>query len=227
MKTKLAVLSAAATILLTSFSSTIPTETTYAESASATNLTAGTTSAGVSALQQNLKTLGYFTYPTLTGYYGPITTQAVKDYQTAYGLAVTGTADASTQTSIAHALVKKQLMADAMTYLRVPYTWGGISPSTGFDCSGFVYYMFSTHGVSMSRTSSSVLYTMGSAIERSALRPGDLVFFSTDTPGVVSHVGFYMGNNQFLSATRSAGIYPQSLDSSYWGPRYIGARRVY
>jgi cell wall-associated NlpC family hydrolase len=193
----------------------------------ATSLSQGMTSPSVTELQKQLQALGIFTYPTATGYYGTITFAAVKSFQQMYSLPATGIADISTRASISRAIVKKQMLADSMKLLHTPYQWGGISPSTGFDCSGFVYYMFTTHGVAMSRTSSTNLYTKGTPVARQALQPGDLVFFSINMTGTVDHVGFYMGDGQFISVTRSAGVYPQKLDNSYWGPRYLGAKRVY
>ncbi|UJF34705.1 C40 family peptidase [Paenibacillus hexagrammi] len=220
-------LAAAAMLLTVSAGSvTYTSPAVAATSTTAASLAIGTSSSSVTLLQQNLKTLGYFTYPTATGYFGTITEASVKAYQTAYGLPITGIADSTTQTSIAHALTKKTMMEDAMNYLHVPYLWGGTTPQ-GFDCSGFVYYLFKTNGVSTTRTTSSALYGQGISISKTKLMPGDLVFFSIAQTGVVDHVGFYLGNNQFISATRSAGIYPQNMDSSYWGPRYVGAKRVY
>jgi cell wall-associated NlpC family hydrolase len=213
-------------LMTASVSSMIPAAPAYAATTSSSPLTQGMTSASVSSLQQNLKTLGFYKYPNVTGYFGTVTVQAVKDYQKAYSLPLTGIADATTQTSIAHAITKRTLLRDAMRYQRVPYLWGGATPQ-GFDCSGFVYYMFQTHGVQMARTASKALFDMGTPIGRASLQPGDLVFFSIAAPGAIDHVGFYMGNGQFLSATRSAGIYPQSMTSSYWAPKYQGAKRIY
>lgn len=210
--------------------STLPylTLSASAESASSTVLSQGSTGNQVSLLQTNLKVLGYFKYYTATGYYGSMTSQAIVDFQQAYSLPITGIADLKTQTAITNALNKKKIVADSYNYLKTPYVWGGTNPGIGFDCSGFIYYMFSTHGVSMNRTSSAELFHMGTAVSRSKLQPGDLVFFSINTPGVVDHVGIYVGGGQFISATRSAGVAVQTLDNnSYWTPRYLGAKRVY
>lgn len=218
----------AAILVTVSINGIIPAPPAFAASAStsSTTLAQGMTSSSVSALQTNLKTLGYFTYPAITGYFGTITAQAVKDYQKAYLLTPTGVADAATQTSITHAIKKRLLLDDAMNFLHVPYLWGGATPQ-GFDCSGFIYYMFQKHGIPAVRTTSKELYGTGASVSQANLQPGDLVFFAIASPGVIDHVGFYLGNGQFLSATRSAGIYPQSLTSSYWGPKYMGAKRVY
>lgn len=109
----------------------------------------------------------------------------------------------------------------SQNYLGVPYQWAGTSPS-GFDCSGFVQYVYRQQGVNLPR-SSTAMYNQGSRVVR--LQPGDLVFFNTSGTGV-SHVGIYIGNNQFISATSSYGVHIDSLSNSYWGPRYVGAKRL-
>ncbi|WP_423801883.1 LysM peptidoglycan-binding domain-containing protein [Neobacillus sp. SAB-20_R2A] len=180
----------------------------------------------LATVQKNLQILGYYTVPTMTGSYDTPTTQAIKTFQADYSLPVTGTINEATNTAINHAVVKKELVRDTAKYLGVPYKWGGVTPN-GFDCSGFVYYMFNQHGVTMSRNTSGGLYNTGTAIDRSHLQPGDLVFFAVNTPGTISHVGFYIGDNQFVSATTSKGIAAYPLDTGYWAKYYVGAKRVY
>jgi peptidoglycan endopeptidase LytF len=215
----------AATLLASGAAGTLALPAPQAHAAT-TTLAQGADGTDVAALQANLKSLGMFTYPTATGYYGPITAQAVQKFQSAYGLAATGTADATTRVAIARAALKKKLVADTYSYIGTPYIWGGTTPA-GFDCSGFVYFMFTKFGVNATRTTSAELYHEGFAVSRDYLQPGDLVFFSAYEDGTITHVGFYVGGGNFISATRSAGIFVQSLSNSYWAPRYMGARRVY
>ncbi len=183
----------------------------------------------VTTLQQNLQTLGFFTYPTITGYFGSATKTAVMSFQQAYGLKADGIVGQMTKKEIDHAMLKKKLIEDSYSYLYVPYLWGGYSPTTGFDCSGFVYYMFHSHGVSeVPRTTSTGLFKLGKHIPLDQLQPGDLVFFSIELSGNVSHVGIYIGTGKFISPIRSKGVYVQSMiNNSYWSPRYMGAIRVY
>ncbi|WP_096200883.1 C40 family peptidase [Bacillus sp. FJAT-45350] len=102
-----------------------------------------------------------------------------------------------------------------------PYRWGGTSPS-GFDCSGFLQYVFKEHGKSVPRKVSDIWKTAGSV---SSLKKGDLVFFSTYKLGP-SHVGIYLGNQTFIHSGSSTGVTISNMDSSYWGPRFIGAKRL-
>lgn len=177
-------------------------------------------------IQNQLHLLGYNYVPAMTGNSDSATVQAIKAFQSDYGLSVTGKVDPTTEKSIEHAIVKKNIIEDTYRYLGVPYVWGGETPS-GFDCSGFVYYMFNEHGINIPRETSGTLFTKGTTIDRSKLQPGDLVFFAVKKPGVVSHVGFYVGNNNYISATSTKGIEVYSVDSPYWGKYYYGAKRIF
>ena len=119
--------------------------------------------------------------------------------------------------------IGNQLVSSAYKYLGVPYVFGGNTPA-GFDCSGFTKYVFSHNGINLPRMADEQ-YMLGNKVSRSELIPGDLVFFTTYEPGV-SHTGIYVGDDNFISATSSGGIRVDSLNSGYWGSRYIGAKRV-
>ncbi len=114
-----------------------------------------------------------------------------------------------------------RIVEEAQKFLGVPYVWGGASPS-GFDCSGLVQYVFGQLGISLPRTASQQ-YEVGTAVSRGALMPGDTVFF--DTTGGVSHVGIYIGNDQFIDAPAPGqDVQVMNLGAPYWASRYLGAR---
>lgn len=114
------------------------------------------------------------------------------------------------------------LIATAQNYMGVPYVWGGATPS-GFDCSGFTQYVMAKNGITIPRTAAEQ-FAAGTPVDKKNLQVGDLVFFTTYKPGA-SHVGFYMGNNQFIHASSAAAkVTINSLDETYYAERYIGAR---
>ncbi|WP_285517905.1 C40 family peptidase [Thermolongibacillus altinsuensis] len=109
-------------------------------------------------------------------------------------------------------------------YIGVPYQFGG-SSEKGFDCSGFTRYVMEELDVELARSTAGQ-YKQGKAVKKSELRVGDLVFFETYKKGP-SHTGIYIGNDRFIHADSSKGVLISNLnDPYYWGPRYIGARRV-
>ncbi|MFC5542429.1 MAG: NlpC/P60 family protein [Bacilli bacterium] len=127
--------------------------------------------------------------------------------------------------SAAEAATVNELTSTAKQYIGAPYKYGGTNIQTGIDCSGYTRYIFSKFGISLKR-SSREQFTQGTPVSKSDLKPGDLVFFNTSGSGV-SHVGIYLGSNQFISATTSGGVEIDNInDRYYWGSRYVGARRV-
>jgi peptidoglycan DL-endopeptidase CwlO len=108
----------------------------------------------------------------------------------------------------------------AMQYLGIPYRWGGSSPSTGFDCSGFTMYVFSQVGVSLPHNAA-MQYGYGSAVSRSELQPGDLVFFNG-----LGHVGIYIGGNQFVHSPHTGDVVKVSSITGWYADTWVGARRL-
>lgn len=120
----------------------------------------------------------------------------------------------------------EEIMISALSLTGVDYKYGGRSPETGFDCSGFVQYVFK-HAAQISLPPSArTISEMGDAVKREDLQPGDLVFFNT-LRSAFSHVGIYVGNNQFIHAPRAgAKVRIESMDERYWRTRYNGAKRL-
>lgn len=114
----------------------------------------------------------------------------------------------------------------ALQYVGYKYVYGAESPNTGFDCSGLVYYTYSQFGYSVSRTASQQYKNNGVIIDKADLQPGDLVFFSTNGSSV-THVGIYIGDNQFVHAsTSNTGVIISSLGSAYYTRVWFAAKRV-
>jgi len=116
------------------------------------------------------------------------------------------------------------LIATALSYRGVPYRNGGSDPS-GFDCSGFVQWVFAQQGRSLPREVREQ-YQSGQSVDRDEVQPGDLVFFETVSRGA-SHVGIALGNDRFVHAPSSRGVVRvESYTVDYWNQRYVGARRL-
>jgi cell wall-associated NlpC family hydrolase len=118
------------------------------------------------------------------------------------------------------------LINNAMQLIGVRYRWGGNTPQSGLDCSGFVRYVFNdTFGFLLPRKSAQ-MSKVGLEVGKEELRPGDLVFFNT-MRHAFSHVGIYVGDNKFIHApSRGKSIRVDDMNKVYWVKRYNGARRI-
>ena len=185
----------------------------------------------VAEIQGQLASLGYDV--AADGDFGPATAEAVKAFQASHGLSADGLVGPTTYSALlgksmpevsrGSNYISRRVIQTSMEYIGVPYVFGGTSPS-GFDCSGYVRYVFANAGVSLPRTADAQ-YEVGYPVSTNELAAGDLVFFSTYEYGP-SHVGIYLGDGEFINASSSRGVAIDSLNSSYWGSCYIGARRV-
>jgi hypothetical protein len=124
----------------------------------------------------------------------------------------------------AEAAAKDDVIKIAEDQLGVPYNMGGTTRN-GFDCSGFVQYVFNKVDIDLPRTTGDQ-YRVGETVTKKDLEPGDMVFFKNTYKQGISHSGIYIGHNDFISATSSKGIAIDSLDNSYWSPKFVAGKRV-
>ncbi|WP_448680492.1 C40 family peptidase [Pseudomonas nicosulfuronedens] len=120
-----------------------------------------------------------------------------------------------------------RVVARARQLIGIPYRHGGTTVANGFDCSGLLVYLFRTEaGMKLPRTTGEMIQSGSQRVGREELKPGDAVFFNRNGRGNVSHVGLYIGNNQFIHAPSTGGrIRQDSLDDRYWERSYTTARR--
>lgn len=199
--------------------------------ASASAFRIGDEGSDIVEIQGQLASLGYDV--AADGAFGPATAEAVKAFQASQGLEADGLVGPSTyaallgksmpEVSRGSNYIARRVVSNSMNYLGVPYVFGGTTPS-GFDCSGYVRYVFANAGIYLPRTADAQ-YEVGYPVSTGELQAGDLVFFSTYEVGP-SHVGIYLGDGDFINASSSQGVSISSIYSSYWGSCYIGARRV-
>lgn len=144
-------------------------------------------------------------------------------------LALTEAPAANSQNSVGEAPVVisagQKLVNYSMDFLGIPYVWGGTT-TKGFDCSGFTQYVFRDMGYKLKRTAEKQ-YSQGTSVRRNELEVGDLVFFGNTyaSSSAVTHVGIYIGNNEFIHAGGN-NVKITSMDDDYYAVRYVGAKRV-
>jgi peptidoglycan hydrolase-like protein with peptidoglycan-binding domain len=213
----------------------------YASTAKSMVLRYGSSGEAVKALQLRLKELGFFG-GTGTGYYGDVTRAAVVSFQTANGLTADGVAgpithnrafsgNASTAGAAAQAAPAASAAAIAeiaLGQVGKPYALGTQGPET-FDCSGLAYYAMTQAGFSVTRMSAAAYFTnsaWASVGGIASLQKGDLIFFRSETSSSITHMGIYIGDNQFVHASSGQAKVMVSTLTTYWTNLYMGARRV-
>jgi len=120
----------------------------------------------------------------------------------------------------------QEIILHAIGQTGVRYKYGGITPDTGFDCSGFVRYVFQQAANLTLPHGARAISQVGTNVSKDELQPGDLVFFNT-LRSVTSHVGIYVGNNRFIHSPSAGGtISVTDMNDAYWSKRFTGARHV-
>jgi cell wall-associated NlpC family hydrolase len=119
-----------------------------------------------------------------------------------------------------------EVLMNALSLSGIRYQYGGNTPDSGFDCSGFVRYVFKQATSLTLPRSAIAMSQLGKTVRKNELQPGDLVFFNT-LKSAFSHVGIYVGNNRFIHSPRSGGVVRvESLETEYWSKRFDGAKRM-
>ncbi len=190
----------------------------------------------VYVLQEELKRLGFYQYE-VDGNFGSGTKTSVVRFQQTVGLEADGIVGNETWLALrtyagtselsrgkTDRRIGQQIASFAQSFLGVPYAWGGAGVG-GFDCSGFIYYVYGQYNISLPRVADEQ-YNVGRNVRLADIEPGDLVFYSTYAPGP-SHVGIYVGNGYFIHASSGAGqVTVTAMSKPYYQARFLGAYRV-
>lgn len=186
----------------------------------------------VKTVQDILQYFGYYE-GDIDGIYGPLTKKALEIAENKFDVTLVheeeqnGHEQKETKgqnidmTNKQRQYNKQSVIEVAQSLTGIPYVWGGES-TNGFDCSGFIQYVFSTQGIDLPRTVNEQWHFSNSV---NALSEGDLVFFETTKSGP-SHLGIYLGEGKFIHAGSSRGVEVSELDNPYWKERYLGAREI-
>jgi len=144
---------------------------------------------------------------------GPVDQQADTPYQ---------------QPSAAFNPAADEVLFRAIGLVGTPYVWGGNTPSSGFDCSGLIGFVYQdVAGIRLPRTTQQMLHMPGQQVSRNQLQSGDIIFFATAGRGRVSHAGIYVGEGRFVHAPSSGGtVRLDSVNAAYWNKAYLQAKRV-
>lgn len=210
----------------------------------------GMSSEDVKIVQTSLQFFGYYT-GEIDGIYGPLTEKALQIVEEEHEVKLIKNHPEETLTPLYEEEINKvenvtndeakveqkteeqpepieqketasnDIVEVAYSLIGSPYVWGGTSPS-GFDCSGFIQYIYETQNKTVPRTVNDI-WNFSQPVENPSV--GDLVFFETYQPGP-SHLGVYVGNGEFIHAGTSSGVVTSELSTSYWQERYLGAKRI-